>query len=109
MGKLLTVLAVVWVIGLLVCLQRFHHWSGEVDENIWDYYNENPDDRETTGDEFLAQQDAGRSMTVWLSGTVLWGVLGAAVLVLAWRRERADEVTPSTGTNPVEPEVNGCR
>jgi hypothetical protein len=97
MGKLLTLLAVVWLVGLLVCIQRFHHWNGEVDESIWDYYNENPDDRELTGDEFLVQQEAGRKMTVWLSGTLLWGAAGAAVLALVWRREREDRTDGSAG------------
>jgi hypothetical protein len=86
MGRLISILTVVWLLGLLLCAQRIVHWSGETEEGMLDYYNQGPNDRYPDDDEFLSSQEAGRMMTVWLTGLVLWGAGGAVVLYLVWRR-----------------------
>ena len=65
MGKLLTVLTVIWLIGLLVCAQRFVHWSGKAEDGLLDYYDQDPEHREWTGDDFLAQQDSQIISIAW--------------------------------------------
>ncbi len=73
-----------------MCAQRFVHWSGKAEDGLLDYYDQDPEHREWTGDDFLARQEAGRLMTAWFTGLVLWGLGGAVALFLVWRRERAE-------------------
>jgi len=93
MGKLLTVLTAVWIIGILACAQRVAYWDGQAEEAVLDWYGQDPDHRHVVDEEVLAQQEAQKKATVWLSGTVLWAVLGALLLfqVRRWEREEAEE------------------
>lgn len=93
MGKLLTILAVLWFVGLLLCAQRVVYWSGEAEGAVLDWYGQDPSDRHTMDEEVLAHQEAGRKVSAWFTGLVLWALLGAVVLILVrrWDRARAEE------------------
>jgi len=87
MGKFLTLLLVIWLLGLLVCAQRIVHWSGEAEDLAIDWFNKPEDEKDWEGEEFLARQEADRKVGIWTAGTVLWGVIGVAALIWVRRWE----------------------
>ena len=87
MGKLLSILVVVWLAGLALCLFQAVHWNGVADDLAMEWYGTPPDDRQWHQEDALERQDAARRATDWTTGAFLWGAAGAAILVLVWRRE----------------------
>jgi hypothetical protein len=100
MGKLLTLLLAIWLVGLLVCAQRIVYWNGEAEDLAIDWFNKPEDEKHWEGEEFLALQEADRKMGMWAAGAVIWGVLGAAVLIWVWRREEGRGVDAHGPTSP---------
>ncbi len=91
MGKVLSILVVIWLVGLVVCLFQAVHWNGVADDLVMEWYEIPPDDRYRYPEEALERQDAARRATNWTTGAFAWGLFGAILLGLVWRWERRQD------------------
>ena len=96
MGKLLNILVILWLVGMVVCLFKAVYWNEVSDDLIVEWLEVSPDDRRWTDEDTFERQEAARKATNWTTGTILWGAIGAVILVLVWRWE-GDQDEPAEG------------
>jgi hypothetical protein len=87
MGRVFIILTIIWVVGLVICIQRGMFWKEEVEQLDIYRFSKPPDERHPTPEEVVARREADRNTVIWTTGAILWGVIGMVALLLTWRWE----------------------
>jgi hypothetical protein len=103
MGKLLTVLIVLWAVALAISTQRAFYWFDVMDDITDEPFSGHPGARSMTPEEISDLNEADRMFGAWGAGGFALGYFGFNTLFMLWLRENHEKKRRGGGPVPMVP------